>query len=59
VAETVVQIYRGQGLRNWRVRLVAGNGRTLSISEGYFSRWNARRAAARIFPGLTVKEVER
>ena len=59
MAETVVQIYRGQGLRNWRVRLVAGNGRALSISEGYFSRWNARRAAARIFPGLTVKEVER
>ena len=59
MAETVVQIYRGQGLRNWRVRLVSGNGRVLSISEGYCSRWNARRAAARIFPDLTVREVER
>ena len=55
----VVHIFRGKGLRNWRVRLVASNGRTLSISEGYYSRWNAKRAARRMYPGLEVKEVVR
>jgi len=52
-----VHIYRGVGLRNWRVRLVADNGRILSISEGYFSKFNARRAARRMYPDLEVKEV--
>lgn len=54
-----VHIYRGVGLRNWRVRLVADNGRILSISEGYFSKSNARRAARRMYPDLEVKEVQR
>jgi hypothetical protein len=53
-----VHVYRGRGARNWRVRLVAGNGLTLAISEGYWSKWNARRAAARMFPGLTIREVQ-
>lgn len=29
----------------WYVKIVAGNGETLTISEGYFSKWNAKRAA--------------
>lgn len=58
MAETTVHIYRGKGARNWRVRLVSGNGRTLAVSEGYWSRWNAKRAAARMFPDVTVKQVQ-
>jgi hypothetical protein len=42
----------------WRVRLVAGNGRKLAVSEGYFSKWNAKRAARRMFPELEIKEVD-
>lgn len=58
MAATVVHIYKGKGARNWRVRLVAkSNGRVLAISEGYFSRWNAKRAAARMFPDSPVIEV--
>jgi hypothetical protein len=53
----VVQVFRGRGVRNWRVRLVAENGRVLAVSEGYFSRWNAMRAAGRMFPGLQVRHV--
>lgn len=53
----VVQIYKGKGLKNWRVRLVADNGRILSISEGYFSKWNAKRAAKRMYPECAIREV--
>jgi uncharacterized protein YegP (UPF0339 family) len=58
-ADVTVHIYKGAGLRNWRVRLVADNGSILAISEGYYSRWNARRAAKRMFPLLPVKDVQR
>lgn len=54
----VVQIFKGTGLRNWRVRLVAQNGLVLAISEGYFSKSNAKRAAKRMFPGLKLVEVQ-
>lgn len=52
-----VQIFKGKGARSFYVRLVAANGRVLSISESYVTRWNAKRAARRIFPGLPVREV--
>ena len=51
-----VQIYRGKGLRNWRLRLVAANGRIIADSEGYYSKWGAKRAARRTFPGSPIKE---
>jgi hypothetical protein len=57
VTDLVVQVYRGKGLKNWRVRLVSSNGRILSISEGYFSKSNAKRAATRMYPTLDVMEV--
>jgi len=41
----------------WYVRLVAANGQTLVVSEGYFSKWNAQRAARRMFPDLPVRYV--
>ncbi len=44
----IVQIY--QGRRGWHVRLVSSNGRILTSSEAYYSRWNAKRAASRMFP---------
>lgn len=47
-----VEILKGQGRHPWFVKLVGANGQTLSISEGYYSKWNARRAAKRMFPGL-------
>ena len=54
----VVHIRRGQGRHPWYVSLVSSNGQVLSISEGYYSKWNARRAAKRMFPGMPIKEVE-
>jgi uncharacterized protein YegP (UPF0339 family) len=52
----LVQIYKGKGLKNWRVRLMAANGKILVSSEGYYSKWNAKRAAKRMFPGVPIHE---
>lgn len=43
-----------QRTQPWYVRLQAANGTTLNRSEGYFSKWNAKRAAQRMFPGLQI-----
>lgn len=53
----VVEIFKGKGIQPWFVRLKSPNGRTLSISEGYLTKWNAKRAALRMFPGVEIKEV--
>lgn len=52
-----VQIFKGKGIHPWYVRLVSVNGQVLSVSEGYYSKWNAKRAARRMFPGLRIVEV--
>jgi uncharacterized protein YegP (UPF0339 family) len=41
----------------WFIRLVSDNGQTLAFSEAYFSKWNAKRAAAKNFPGNRVLEI--
>lgn len=52
----VAQVFRGEvsrypgGFRRWYVRLVSPNGETLALSQGYFSKWNAKRAAKKNFP---------
>ncbi len=54
----VVQIFKGGGRQPWYVRLVASNGQVLAVSEGYRTKWNAKRGARRMYPGLTVREVK-
>lgn len=54
-----VEIFKGEGREPWRVRLVGRNGEILNVSEGYFSKWNAKRAARRVFPNLELREVEK
>jgi hypothetical protein len=46
-------------VRNWHVRLVAGNGQKLATSEGYTTKWSAKRAARRMFPGLEIEEADK
>jgi uncharacterized protein YegP (UPF0339 family) len=41
-----VEVYKKALL--WRVKLVAKNGETLLVSETYFSKSNAQRAAKKI-----------
>lgn len=57
-----VEIYesrkRPRPLNSWYLRLVAKNGETLATSEGYFSKWNAKRAAAKNFPTIPVTIID-
>lgn len=52
-----VNIFRGENGK-WYFHRVAGNGRVISSSQGYRRRWNAKRAARRTFPGVTIRVLE-
>lgn len=39
------------------LRLVGANGEVLAHSESYFSKWNAKRAARKNFPGVRLIEI--
>jgi uncharacterized protein YegP (UPF0339 family) len=49
-----VELCKGNGVHPWFLRLVGGNGETLAVSEGYFSKFNAKRAAAKNFPATRL-----
>ena len=53
-----VQLFKGAGPHPWFLRLVSTNGQILVVSEGYYSRWNAKRAARKVFPDLKLVEVD-
>jgi uncharacterized protein YegP (UPF0339 family) len=61
VSTMVVEIFKSNmnkypGKKSeWYVRLVAGNGETLNTSEGYATKWNAKRAAKKVFPNLKIE----
>jgi uncharacterized protein YegP (UPF0339 family) len=50
-----VELFKGSGRQPYRYRLMSGNGQTLTVSEGYLTRWNAKRAVRRAFVGVPVK----
>lgn len=50
-----VEVFKGEGtFQPWYYRLRSQNGQTLSVSEGYFSAWNARRAGRKVAESLGV-----
>ena len=52
------QVFKGEGRQPWRFRLVnTGNHRVMTQSEGYISKWNAKRAARRAFSDVEVVDV--
>jgi uncharacterized protein YegP (UPF0339 family) len=54
-----VQLFKGNGIQPYYLRFVAENGQTLFTSEGYFSRWNAKRAYNRLVEqGQTLRFVD-
>lgn len=44
--------------KKWYVRLVGGNGEPLNTSQGYATKWNATRAAKKVFPNLERKYLD-
>ncbi len=44
----VVQVFKGSGRQPWFLRVVSVNGQTVLVSEGFYSRWNAKRAARKL-----------
>lgn len=55
---STVQIVR-TNFGRYYVRLVSSNGEILAHSEIYYSKWNAKRAARKNFPGLRIVEVSK
>jgi uncharacterized protein YegP (UPF0339 family) len=50
-----VQLRKGKGSQPWYLVLYNNANETvLATSEGYFSKWNAKRAARKNFPGLEL-----
>lgn len=47
----------GGGRQPWYLILIADNGEITAVSEGYYSKWNAKRAAKKNFPGLDFVDV--
>ena len=55
-----VELFKGQGriLPGWYYRAVAANGQTLSVSESYVTKWNAKRGASKAAESLRVELVD-
>ncbi len=51
----VIEMFKGHGVRRWRWRVKAANGEIVAASQGYATKWNAKRAALRIWPDAKVE----
>jgi uncharacterized protein YegP (UPF0339 family) len=50
-----IEIFKSKGsLKRWYFHVKAGNGKITNASEGYYSKWNAKRAAKRSFPHIPI-----
>lgn len=49
-----MNVYPGKR-QKWYLRLKGGNHETLNTSQGYATKWNAKRAAKKVFPNLEIK----
>lgn len=66
MSELMIELFKGKpssgvydlpGRSSWYIRFVAANGETVAVSEGYATKWNAKRAARKLFPGYELREV--
>ena len=57
MSDLIIELFKGKGAQPWYLRIVAANGQTVTTSEGYASKWNAKRAARKMFPGIELKEL--
>ena len=54
-----VQLFKGKGLQPWYLRLVSSNGQVLVTSEGYATKWNAKRAARKNFRDVQLTDLSK
>jgi uncharacterized protein YegP (UPF0339 family) len=52
------EVYKDKSktLQPWRFRAKSSNGETMFTSEGYFSKWNAKRAIKRLNKDAEIRE---
>lgn len=55
-ASVTVTVWKGKGRQPWRFTATAKNGAIVAASEGYLTKWNATRAARKVFPDATIKQ---
>ena len=53
-----VEIFKGEGRQPWFIRLMADNNKVLNVSEGYATRWNAKRAARKALPNIPLVDAK-
>ncbi len=55
-----VELFKGEGriIPGWFYRLVSSNGQTLTVSESYVTKWNAKRGARKVAESLRVELVD-
>ena len=53
-----VELFKGEGRQPWFLRLVAENNKTITVSEGYFSKFNAKRAARKNMPDIPLVDAK-
>ncbi len=53
----IVRIKRGVGVKRWRVYLYSSNGEILNMSQAYYSHWNAKRAARKVYPNFRKLDI--
>lgn len=52
-----VEIFKSSGIRPWRYRLVGGNGEPMTRSQGYSSKWSAKRGARKAHAGIEIRDL--
>ena len=53
-----VELFKGEGRQPYFLRLVADNNKTITVSEGYATRWNAKRAARKAMPDIPLVDAK-
>jgi uncharacterized protein YegP (UPF0339 family) len=53
----IFEIYKGKGRNPWYVRVIAPNNQVILTTEGYFSKWNAKRAVRRMFGDVEIRYI--
>ena len=54
----VYRVVNRNPLQRWTFSHIAGNGYRQPSTRTYLTRWDARRAVSRLYPGLPIRDGE-